>query len=124
MIVGTARDAADLLAPLFADAQGEKLVVLHLDAERRVLEVAEHPLGSEEAVELPMRDIIDAAFRLGSAGLVVAHNHPSGDAQPSAADIHATRRLAETAASVGICLQDHLIFAGRSCRSFRELGLL
>ncbi|MDQ4087865.1 MAG: JAB domain-containing protein [Pseudomonadota bacterium] len=124
MVIGTARDAADLLEPLFAGAAGEKLAVLHLDRERRVIALDERPLGSHEAVLLPMREIIDSALRLGGEGLVIAHNHPSGDPRPSRADIDATRRLAETAAQLGIQLHDHLIFAGGGCRSFRELGLL
>ena len=124
MIVGTAREAADLLEPLFAEAASEKLAVLFLDARRRVIGKEEWPIGSAEAVDLPVRDIADAALRLGCEGLIVAHNHPSGDAQPSRADIEATRRLADTAAHLGIRLHDHLIFAGGNCSSFRQLGLL
>jgi DNA repair protein RadC len=124
MIVGTARDAADLLEPLFAEARGEKLAILLLDAERRLIAIDEHPLGSEQSVVLPMPEIIASALSSRAAGLIVAHNHPSGDPHPSAADIEATRRLFQTAAALGIRLHDHLIFAGPSCYSFRGLGLL
>jgi DNA repair protein RadC len=124
MIIGTARDAADLLAPSFAGAAGEKLVILHLDEERRLIALDELPMDSPDSVALPVRAIVDSALRFGSRGLVVAHNHPSGDAEPSRADIEATRRLAETASNLAILLHDHLIFAGGNCRSFRELGLL
>lgn len=124
MIVGTARDAADLMEPLFADAPGEKLAVLHLDAERRMIALDEEEVAGSDAVMLPMRAIFAAALERGTSGLVIAHNHPSGDPQPSRADIEATRQLADIAASLGIRLHDHLIFAGPHCRSFRELGLL
>lgn len=124
MIVGTARDAADLLEPLFAEARGEKLAILLLDAERRLIALDQHPLGSEQSIVLPMRQIIESALRSGAAGLILAHNHPSGDPQPSASDVEATRRLFETAAALGIRLHDHLIFADGTCRSFRELGLI
>ena len=124
MIIGTARDAADLLEPLFADARCEKLAVLHLDSERRMLALDEKPVESRDGMVLPMRAIIADALDLGTSGMVIAHNHPSGDPRPSPADIAATRRLAETAANLGIRLHDHLIFAGKSCRSFRALGLL
>ena len=124
VIVGSAREAADLLGPRFAQAEGEKLVILHLDGERRVIAVAEQPAEFEETVLLPMRTIFAEALKLGSAGLVIAHNHPGGDPQPSQADIDATRRIAETAASLGIRLHDHLVFAGDDCLSFRDLGLL
>ena len=69
-----------------------------------------------------MREIFRAALNHGAAGLVIAHNHPSGDPRPSPADVAATRRLAETAAALDIVVHDHLIFAGGECRSFRELG--
>jgi DNA repair protein RadC len=124
MVVATARDAADLLAPLFADMEGEKLAVLHLDGGRRIIAVDAHPATGADEILLPMRAIFKAALNHEAAGLIVAHNHPSGDPAPSRADIAATRRLAVTAANLGIVLHDHLIFAGGEWRSFRELGLL
>jgi DNA repair protein RadC len=120
----TAQDAAELLAPLFADRTGELLAVLHLDAAQGLIALDEQPGAGAGAVDLPMRDIFRAALDRGAVGLVIAHNHPSGDPRPSRADVEATRRLAETAASLGIRLHDHLIFAGGACRSFREMGLL
>jgi DNA repair protein RadC len=120
----TARDAADLLAPLFADEGGERLAVLYLDRERRVLAVDRHPVGQADEIVLPLREIFTAALAHDAVGMVIAHNHPSGDPRPSRADKAATRRLAEAAETLGIALHDHLIFAGGECVSFRELGLL
>ena len=124
MAVATARAAADLLAPHFAGVEGEKLAVLHLDDEQRVLGVEEHDAAGPGTVDLPIRAIFKRALALDAAGLVIAHNHPSGDPTPSEADIQATRRLAATAEALGIRLHDHLIFAGGDCVSFRALGLL
>jgi len=124
MPIATAKDAADLLAPLFVEGAEEKLVVLYLDSARRLIEVDEHPVGGADGTALPMRAIFAAGLRHGAEGLVIAHNHPSGNPEPSRADIEATRRLAEVAAALGIRLHDHLIFAGGECCSFRELGLL
>jgi DNA repair protein RadC len=123
MAIVTARDAADLLAPLFADRPGETLAALYLDAGRNEIAVDQRA-AAEDAIALPIRDILRAALDHNATGLILAHSHPSGDPRPSQADIEATRRLAETAASLGIVLHDHLIFAGGDCRSFRELGLL
>jgi DNA repair protein RadC len=122
--IGTFQEAAALLGPLFAGVSGEKLAVLHLDRARRLLALEERDAESEESVLLSIRDIIARALALDARGLVIAHNHPSGDPNPSRADIRATRRLAETADALDIRLHDHLIFAGADCRSFRELGLL
>ncbi|HEY0149741.1 MAG TPA: JAB domain-containing protein [Allosphingosinicella sp.] len=115
--------ARALLAPLFAVAESEKVAVLHLSNERRVLAVSVYP-GSTDAADVPVRDIFAEALRLGSTLLVVAHNHPSGEREPSEADIRTSRLLAETGRSLGIRLVDHLIFAGTEMTSLRELGLL
>jgi len=120
----TARDAADLLEPLFADASGEALAIVHLDAAQCLIAIDERTSVRSDAIDLPMREIFQAALASGAVGLILAHNHPSGDPRPSRADIEATRRFAETAATLGIRLHDHLIFAGGECRSFREMGLL
>ena len=125
MIVATARDAADLLEPFFADAAGEILVVAHLDSGRRLIEAGAIGEGGEEHhVDLPVRAIVSDALRLGGTGLVLAHNHPSGDPEPSREDLEATRELAETAMRLGIRLHDHLIFAGGRFASLRGLGLI
>jgi DNA repair protein RadC len=124
MAIRTARCAADLLEPLFQDAAEEKVAILHLDSERRMIALVEEAPGGEGQVELPVRSILATGLRLGAAGMVIAHNHPSGDPRPSAEDVRATRVLAASARAVGICLHDHLIFAGGECRSFRQLGLL
>ncbi len=124
MIVDTAHAAADLLRPLFAEARGERLAVAHLDAGRRLLALDEEVGRGTDSMVFPMRAILAAALARDTAGLVVAHNHPSGDPRPSPADIAATCRLAEAADRLGIRLHDHLVFAGADCRSFRALGLL
>jgi DNA repair protein RadC len=123
-IVRTARDAADIVGPLFAELREEKLSVLHLDAERRLLGLVEGGLEAHGKVNLPIRSIVADALRFGTASIVLAHNHPSGEASPSRADVEATRRLAGVLAELGIALQDHLVFANARISSFRALGLL
>ena len=124
MAVATARAAADLLAPRFAGVRDEKLAVLHLDGGRSVLAIDDFDAAGPDLVALSLRDIFRRALALDATGLVIAHNHPSGDPKPSQADIQATRRLAAAAEALGIRLHDHLIFAGGECASFRALGLL
>lgn len=120
----TARDAALLFGPRFAGCTRERLLVAHLDRERRLLHLAEEEGGTEASVAIPVRAIVADAIRFGSAGMVIAHCHPSGDPSPSAEDIAATRKLIEMAAGLGISLYDHLIFGGLKCRSFRAMGLI
>ncbi len=124
MIVGTPNQAAQLLAPIFAASEEEAVAVLHLGRDQRLIALTVEEPGSQDEVELPIRSMLANALRLGAQGLVIAHNHPSGDPDPRAEDQEATRALARAAASVNILLHDHLIFAGSESRSFRALGLL
>jgi DNA repair protein RadC len=101
----------------------ERLWVAHVDAAAHCLHVECYD-GEPESVELPVRDIIIDAARLGSAGIVLAHNHPSGDKRPSRADCSAMRRLARAGEAIDLTILDHLIFAGGRCSSMRRMGLL
>lgn len=105
------------------DRAREHLLVAHVDSATRCIHVEQYA-GEPAAVGLPIRDIMADALRLGSAAVVLAHNHPSGDARPSAADYRATRKLARAGEAIEVAVLDHLIFANRDCSSMRRLGLL
>ena len=121
MIVDTARQAAELLAPHFAAPDGRAVAVLHLDSDRGLIDTSS---GEAAAAGLPVRDILAAALRLGAEAVIVGLGRPPGDAMPSEADRADARRLADAAAALGVRLTDLFIFAGDECHSFRELGLL
>ena len=101
----------------------ERLWVAHVDAAARCIHVQRYD-GERKSVDLPVRDIIVDAARLGSAGLILAHNHPSGDPRPSRADCSATRRLVRAGEAIDLTILDHLIFADEQCSSMRRLGLI
>lgn len=124
MRIATAEDAARLLAPYFDSADRERVVLIHLDADLRLLGVTLEASGGEEDVELPVRGIAASAARIGAVAVVVAHNHPSGNPEPSPVDIAETRRLVATLGALGVRLEDHLVFGGGETRSFRALGLM
>jgi DNA repair protein RadC len=117
--------ARDFFAGCFAeeDLHRERLWVAHVDDQADCLHVSCHE-GDESGAPFPIREIISDAAAHGSAGIVLAHNHPSGDARPSDSDCRATRRLATAAEALDCTLLDHLVFAGRECSSFRKMGLL
>jgi len=102
----------------------EALRVAHLDRERRLIGVRLQYSDVVDALDFPLRTIIADALALGSHALLLAHNHPSGNATPSRADLDATRALADLARPLEIRLLDHLIFGDRDYRSLRALGLL
>lgn len=101
----------------------ERLWVAHVDSAARCLHVECYE-GEPEWVDMPVRAIVVDAARLESAGLVLAHNHPSGDSRPSDADCRATRKLVRAGEALDLAVLDHLIFAGQNCSSMRQLGLL
>ena len=117
--------ARGFFAGCFADGDAgvETLWVAHVDDQARCLRLARYP-GDESSASFPLRSIIADAATHGSAGLVLAHNHPSGDPTPSRQDCAATRRLASAAEALDCAVVDHLVFAGGQCTSLRRLGLL
>jgi DNA repair protein RadC len=106
-----------------SDPQRESLWVAHVDERAHCLHVSRHD-GNEHGASFPLRDIIIDAAEHHSAGIVLAHNHPSGDPTPSDSDCRVTRRLASAAEALDCAVIDHLIFAGDECTSFRRIGLL
>jgi DNA repair protein RadC len=106
-----------------SDPGRESLWVAHLDDQANCLHLTRHQ-GDESGTAFPLRRVIADAVRHGSHGIVLAHNHPSGDATPSFGDKRATQRLCFAAEALDCTVLDHLIFAGDDCTSFRQLGLL
>lgn len=103
----------------------EVLWVAHVDDRARCIHLARYGEGHEGMVALPVRQIVADAARLGSAGVLLAHNHPSGNPAPSAADCRATRTLAVAAEAIDVAVVDHMVFASRGqCQSMRRMGLL
>jgi DNA repair protein RadC len=94
-----------------------------VDRQSRCLHLAAYP-GDEAGAGFPLRDIVIDVGQHGSEGLILAHNHPSGDPRPSDSDKRATRRLAMAADALDCTVLDHLIFAGDECVSLRKMGLL
>ncbi|MBS0505292.1 MAG: JAB domain-containing protein [Proteobacteria bacterium] len=123
-IIDNLEAARALFAPALASARDERLYIAHLDEAQRLIGLRIRFSTGAAKVELPVRCIVTDAVSLGSACLILAHNHPSGDPRPSATDIEATRSLARVARTIGIAIRDHLIFGGDLVVSFRQCGLL
>ncbi|MDD3180792.1 MAG: DNA repair protein RadC [Opitutaceae bacterium] len=109
----------------------EKFWVLCLNRKNRLLKCVEITSGTATSSLAHPREVFRAALREGATAVICAHNHPSGDPAPSAADIQVTRHLHEAARAVDIDLLDHVIVGrlatdpiGRGYYSFREAGLL
>lgn len=112
--IGCPEDAVDLLHPQLAHLEHERSVVLLLDRKHRVLREAVVGIGGVAHAPMEAREILAVALREpGTAAILVAHNHPSGDPEPSPDDVNVTARLAEASEIVGIEFVDHVIVAAR-----------
>jgi len=108
------------LAPL----RHEVFAVLFLDAQNRLLSFQKMFRGSLTQTMVYPREIAKAALQLNADGVVLAHNHPSGEVKPSQADLRLTRTLRESLALIDVHVRDHLIVAQGAFLSMAEAGLL
>ncbi len=102
----------------------EVFCCVFLDAQHRVIEIEELFRGTLTQTSVYPREIVRRALAHNAAALILAHNHPSGVAEPSAADRQLTRHLVDALALVDVRVLDHFIVAGPSALSFREAGHL
>ncbi|HVL91538.1 MAG TPA: DNA repair protein RadC [Actinomycetota bacterium] len=113
-------DAAALLVPRLAHLDHEESIVLVLDRRHRLLRGVVVGVGGVAHAPMEPREVLQAALREPAAATVlVAHNHPSGDPEPSSDDLAVTQRLEQAAKLVGLDFLDHLIVASRGWRSLR-----
>ena len=102
----------------------ETFLVLFLDARQRVIDMREVGVGSLSHVDVHPREVFRDAVRLRAHALIVAHNHPSADPDPSQADLDLTKRLVDAGRLVGIPVLDHLVIGGTEAVSLSALGLV
>lgn len=122
-VLETPAQVADYLGLLLAGQAREVFVVLYLDAQHRLLGQQRFE-GSIRHADVPPREVVREALALNAAAALCAHNHPSGVAEPSAADVALTRTLRQALALVDVRLLDHLVI-GQGCHvSLAARGLL
>lgn len=117
-------DVARVLLPLLRDRPQEVFIVLILDSKNGIKLTVEISRGTLNASLVHPREVFKCAIDHCAAAIIVAHNHPSGNCEPSREDIEITRQLAEAGKIVGIPLHDHVILAGNGYSSMAERGLL
>lgn len=102
----------------------EVFVALFLDAQHRVLRIEELFRGTLTQTSVYPREVVKAALSANAAAVILAHNHPSGVAQPSRADELLTRQLRDALALVDVKLLDHFVVVADHALSFAEQGLI
>jgi DNA repair protein RadC len=101
----------------------EHFLALHLDGKNRIVCIDRISVGSLNQSIVHPREVFKTALLSSAAALLLIHNHPTGDPNPSREDIEITRRLKEAGELLGIAVLDHIII-GDTCFSFSESGLL
>ena len=114
----------DYLHVDMAHRTNERVRVLHLNTRNMLIRDEVMSDGSIDEAALYVREVIRRAIDLGSAAIILVHNHPSGDPAPSRADIDLTRKVAEAGKRLGIALHDHIIIGSTGHSSLRAMGLL
>ena len=115
---------ADYLRLRMRGLDYEVFYVLFLDAQNRLIDAVEMFRGTLTQTSVYPREVVKAALMHGAGAVMLAHNHPSGTAEPSRADEMLTKTLKETLALVDVRVLDHFIVAGSKVLSFAERGIL
>jgi len=119
LVVRTARQAYAYLSQM-GDLQKEQLRALYLGSRYQIVHEEIVSVGSLTANIIHPREVFEPAITHGAVAVIVAHNHPSGSLEPTAADLDVTLQLVEGGKLLGIELLDHLIIAGESYLSMME----
>lgn len=112
----------EFLQSQLAEEEREIFIVIFLDNQNRVLHASRMFAGTLTHVEVHPREIVREAMRLNAAALIVAHNHPSGKAEPSKADRLLTERIVKCCQLMEIRVLDHLVIGHGETVSFAERG--
>jgi DNA repair protein RadC len=112
--------AAAALAPHFAHLERESLVVALLSRKHRLIAVVSVYLGNVAGTPVRIAELFTEAVRRNASGILLAHNHPSGDPSPSADDLRTTKDAAAAGRLLGIEVVDHLVFGAARWVSFRR----
>ncbi len=122
--IRTAEDVANLLMARFKQCETEEFKALLLNTKNEVLkEVTVATGGLDAALAMP-RDVFRQAVRDAASAVIVCHNHPSGDPEPSREDVRITERLRDAAEIIGLRFLDHIVFGDGRWVSLQERGLL
>jgi DNA repair protein RadC len=118
------QDVAEIFIPLLADEVKENFIVVCLNSANKIIKYEKISVGNLNSSVVHPREIFKTAIENNSASIILMHNHPSGNPEPSQTDISVTKRIAEAGKIMDIPVFDHIIIAGNSFLSFVERRLI
>lgn len=122
--INNPRDVANILMPDLRYLKKETLKSLLLDSKNRILSIRTVSIGDLSSSIVHPREVFKDAVIASSASIIIAHNHPSGDPNPSIEDINITKRLMSAGELLGIELLDHIVIGDGTFVSIKERGLV
>jgi DNA repair protein RadC len=122
--IGSWKALTDYLGVDMRYERVETLRLLFLDRKNHLIRDETMHRGTVDHTPLYPREVARRALELQASALIMAHNHPSGDPTPSAADIETTKQVQQALAVLGVTLHDHIILASRGLQSLRTLGYI
>jgi len=123
-VIRSPEDAATVLREVIGDYDRETFTELLLDAKNRVVAIHIASIGSLDSAPVHPREIFKAAILANARVVILGHNHPSGDPEPSQHDVHVTRQLTEAGRLLGVPVLDHIIVGDGVHVSLRARGII
>jgi DNA repair protein RadC len=126
-VINTSNDAYNVLVQFFPENTielQEQFVVLYLNRANKVTGGYKVSIGGISSTIVDVRLILSVALKTLATGIIIAHNHPSGNTKPSIADQELTKRIKEASDFMDISLLDHLIITNEAYLSFADEGIL
>ncbi len=124
IVIRCPEEAAAYFAPKLRDLNHEVFLVAFLNHAKRLTGYRQISSGGATATIVDPAEVLRQAMMNDAASILLLHNHPSGQARESRADVHLTRRIAESGKLLGIPVDDHIIIAGDEFVSLRSRGLM
>jgi DNA repair protein RadC len=123
-VIRSPQDVADRMIPKLRHLNHEVFLVLVLDSSNHITKEVMVTKGLLNSSLTHPREVFRAAIIESAASIILIHNHPSGNTEPSAEDMTITHQLVESGKILGIAVHDHIIIAGNGFTSFAERGIL
>lgn len=124
IIIRSPKDIADILIPRYRYATQESFIIVLLNTKNEIISINDISTGSLNTSIAEPREVFREILKYPTSSVILAHNHPSGDATPSIEDIQITKRMIKAGKILGIDVLDHIIIGDNNFFSLKQNGLI
>ena len=123
-VMGSPSDVKNYFQIRLCENRREVFCVMFLSTKNHVIDCIDMFTGTIDSAAVSIREILSEVLRLNASSIIVAHNHPSGDPEPSRADIYLTKQISEALSLISVNILDHIIVGDGQTVSLAERGLI